>query len=70
MKDLLERLSPKVKQMLDSERVDYPASIEKIEDALRGVYIVADVKYGILCDIQLFLGYPSEFEPREWFLKI
>ena len=70
MKDLLERVSPKVKQMLDSERGDYPASIEKIEDALRDVYIVADVKYGILCDIQLFLGHLSEFEPREWFLKI
>lgn len=69
MRDLLERVSPKVKEMFDNQREEFPASIEKIENGLRGFYIVADVKYGILCDIQLFLGYPNEFEPHEWFLK-
>ena len=69
MRDLLERVSPKVKEMLDSQREEFPSSIQKIENELRDIYIVADVKYGILCDIQLFLGFITEFEPHEWFLK-
>jgi len=69
MRDLLQRVSPKVKETFDSQREEFPSSIEKIENELRGIYIVADVKYGILCDIQLFLGFLTEFEPHKWFLK-
>tara|TARA_R110002050_G_scaffold31617_2_gene81126 strand:- start:569 stop:781 length:213 start_codon:yes stop_codon:yes gene_type:complete len=69
MRNLLERVSPQVQEMLDSKKELYPSSIEKIENGIKNVFYVNDVKFGILEDIKIFLGHTSKFEPRSWFLQ-
>jgi len=59
--NLLKRLKPEYKQILESENIKYPSLVGYVVDELEAQQYVRELKYGLVLDLKFLLDVDSPY---------